>query len=193
MDRTSSSGFAPFFWPLLYKSQSWFLAGWIYGQNLKFWFCTFLLASTLQVPELVSGGLDLWTEPQILVLHLSFGLYPTSPRAGFWRVGSMDRTSNSGFEPFFWPLPYKSQSLNLSFGLYSTSPRAGFWRVGAMDRTSNSGFEPFFWPLLYNSQSWFLALDLWTEPQILVLPLLYKSQSWFLAGWIYGHNLKFWF
>ena len=62
-----------------------------------------------------------------------------------------------------------------------------------MDRTSNSGFEPFFWPLLYNSQSWFLALDLWTEPQILVLPLLYKSQSWFLAGWIYGHNLKFWF
>ena len=140
MDRTSNSGFEPFFWPLLYKSQSWFLV-----------------------------LLDLWIEPQILGLHLSFGFYSTSPRAGCWQVGSMDRTSNSGFEPFFWPLLYKSQSwfsggldlwtapqilvLNLSFGLYSTSPRAGFWRVGSMDRTSNSGFEPFFWPLLYKSQS----------------------------------------
>ena len=91
MDRTSNSGFEPFFWPLLY---------------------------TLQVPELVSGGLDLWTEPQILVLNLSFGLYSTSPRAGFWRVGSMDRTSNSGFEPFLWHLPYKSQSWFLAGWIY---------------------------------------------------------------------------
>ena len=60
------------------------------GLNLSF-------ASTLQVPELVSGGVDLWTEHQILVLNLSFSLYSTSPRAGSWRVGSMDRTSNSGF------------------------------------------------------------------------------------------------
>ena len=89
MDRTSNSGFEPFFWPLLYKSQSWFLA------------------------------LDLWTEPQILVLHLSFGLYSTSPRA-FW-----DRTSNSGFEPFLWPLLYKPQSWFLAGWIYGQNLK--FW------------------------------------------------------------------
>ena len=49
MDRTSNSGFEPFFWPLLYKSQSWFLAGWIYGQNLKFW----LSKAICQAPEVL--------------------------------------------------------------------------------------------------------------------------------------------
>ena len=54
----------------------------------------------------------------------------------------MDRTSNPGFEPFFWPLLYKSQSWFLALDLW-TEP--------------HSGFEHFFWPLLYKSQSWFLA------------------------------------
>ena len=152
MDRTSNSGFEPFFWPLLYKSQSWFLA------------------------------LDLWTEPQILVLNLSFGLYSTSPRAGFWRW-IYGQNLKFGFCTFL--LASTLQVPELVSG------------VGSMDRTSNSGFEPFFWPLRYKSQSWFLALDLWTEPQILVLNLsfgLYSTSP--RAGfwrWIYGQNLKFWF
>ena len=92
---------------------------------LPLWFC--LGGAWFVVCFVCFGGFsDLWTEPQILVLNLSFGLYPTSPRAGFWRVGSMDRTSNSGFEPFFWPLLYKPQSWFLACWIYQQNLKFSF-------------------------------------------------------------------
>ena len=149
MDRTSNSGFEPFFWPLLYTLQ----VPELVSSGLDLW-----TEPQILVPELVSGGLDLWTEPQVLVLHLSFGLYSTSPRAGFWRVGSMDRTSNSGFAPFCWPLLYKSQSWFLAGWIYGQNLK--FWFCTFLLASTLQV------PELVSG-----GLDLWTEPQILVLNL----------------------